>query len=200
MTSEVQIHADLETRDKYDQAIITRIAVTPFRFNEDKDVTFQELVDRTLYLSFDQNEQIAMGRVSGVETEKWWSEQTEELRIESYYPTANDMKAADVLMECKRFLSRWNYNHFKSFLWARNCGFECFKIQSLNDQLFPGEKHIFNHWNWHEVKTFNHILSGGETTKWRHPDESKWGFQEHNARHDSAMDTFRMIQLWHGNI
>lgn len=196
MTKGTQIHVDLETRDKYDHAVITRIAVTPFNFDDDQDTTFQELVDRTLYLSFDQEEQIKLGRTIGKDTEKWWSEQSEELRIESYYPTENDMSAKDILLECKGFLARWNYNHFKSFLWARNSSFENFKIQSLNEQIFPGEKQIFNNWNWHEVKTFNHILSGGETCKWRHPKEQEWGFQEHNAKHDSAMDTFRLLQLW----
>ncbi len=198
MTTHLQLVADIETRDKYDSAVITRIAITPFRYEEDKNITFKELVDRTLYLSLNQDEQIAKGRTVATDTEAWWATQSEELRIESYYPTDEDISIIDAFAEIKRFLSRWNYNHFYSFLYARNCGFESFKIQSLNEMFLPDTKQVLNNWNWHEVKSFNYILSGGETQKWTPPNIDELGFQYHNAAHDSAMDAYRLIKLWNG--
>ena len=88
----LQLCIDIETRARYDNAIITRMAITPFRFTEDVGISFQDLLDRTLYISLDQDEQASLGRVSDERTEKWWSEQDEDLRIESYYPTNNDLK------------------------------------------------------------------------------------------------------------
>jgi 3' exoribonuclease, RNase T-like len=197
MTTHLQVVVDIETLHKYDNAVITRIALTPFRFDEGL-LTFDELVNRTFYISLDQEIQFNMGRVSGQETMDWWNTQSEELRIESFYPTDNDLDPRVALLEMKRFLKRWNYDHFHSFLWARNSGFECFKLQSLNEQLFPGVKQVLNPWNWHECKTFNHIMTGGDTSKWKPKDEESLGFQYHNAKHDAAMDAYRLICLWNG--
>lgn len=196
MTNGTQVVVDIETRATTDYALITRIAVTPFNFIHDANITFKELVDRTLYLAFDQQEQLDLGRITDADTEAWWATQPHELQVESIYPTEHDMKAAEVLLECKRFLKQWNYNHFKSFLWARNYSFESGKLQTLSNTVFPGEKHIFNYWNWHECKTFNHILTGGETTKYVPENIDELGFQYHNAKHDAAMDAYRMILLW----
>ena len=192
MTTHVNFVIDIETKSKFDNAIITRIAITPFNFDEGK-LSFEQLVERTLYLSINQQEQIDAGRVSDKLTEDWWSLQSEELRKESYYPTDNDLPVGKVLEECARFMRRWNYHYSKSFLWQRN-GFEAFKLSSLNMQFKPGEKEVFNPWSWHEVKTMYYVLSGGETQKLKldHPE-----FNEHCAKHDTAADAWRLLQLWH---
>lgn len=200
MNGYLSLTVDIETRDIYDSAVITRIAITPFRFDEDKDVTFQELVDRTLYISLDQEEQIARGRTRNPSTEAWWASQPEDLRIESYYPTDKDLPVVEAFAEIKRFLSRWHYDHFNSMLFARNCGFEGFKLQSLNEMFIPDTKQVLNNWNWQECKTVNFILSGGTTQKWNPPNMDELGFIYHRADHDSAMDSFRMIKLWNGDI
>lgn len=195
MTTHTQFMVDLETKGKYDNAIVTRIAVTPFNFETDKNISFEELVDRTLYLSFDQDEQEHIGRVSDESTLEWWNNQPEELKIESFYPTQNDLPVKVVFEKCRDFLKSWDYDHYKSLLWARNCSFENGKLSSLNETYFPNEpKHIFNHWNWHECKTFNYIFTAGATEKYTV--ETETPFQYHNAKHDAAMDTYRMIQLW----
>lgn len=78
-----------------------------------------------------------------------------------------------------------------------NSGFECWKLQHLNEMFYPGEKQVFNNWKWMEVKTFNYILTGGNTEKYTVSDNDNIAFQYHNAKHDSAMDVYRMLELWH---
>ena len=39
----LQLCIDIETRARYDNAIITRMAITPFRFTEDVGISFQDL-------------------------------------------------------------------------------------------------------------------------------------------------------------
>lgn len=197
MTTHLQVVVDIEARAKTDNGIITRIAVCPFRFNEGV-LSYEELLNRTLYLSIDQQEQIDMGRVTDEMTEEWWAKQTEELRKESYYPTDDDISVRAMFDECKRFLRRWNYNYSESFLWARNTGYEYGKLTSLNSQVYPGEKEVFNHWKWHECKTFNYILSGGETDRWMPENAEDYGFKYHHAAHDACMDALRLLTLWHG--
>jgi hypothetical protein len=193
----LQLCIDIETRARYDNAIITRMAITPFRFTEDVGISFQDLLDRTLYISLDQAEQARLGRVSDERTEKWWSEQDEDLRIESYYPTNNDLKINDAFAEIKRFISSWNYNHYHSHLWARNAHFEWGKIASLNDLILnhPDDKHVLNNWKWMECRTYNYILTGAETEKYDITDIAP-DFIYHRADHDACADALRMLKLY----
>lgn len=186
---------DIETRGKYDSCIVTRIAITPFRLDEGI-VPYDELVKRSLYISLNQEEQRLAGRLEEKDTMDWWNSQPAQVREESLNETPNDLSIADAFFQIKAFLARWNYNHYESLLYARNAGFECFKIQSLNDQFLPGTKHVLNFWNWHELKSFNLILSGGKTQKFVPPDFDKLNFDAHNAVHDAAMDTYRLMHLW----
>ena len=71
------------------------------------------------------------------------------------------------------------------------------KLSSLNDTVYPGEKHVFNGWKWQECKTYNYIMSGGETERWMPENVEDYGFQYHNAKHDAAFDAYRLINLWH---
>lgn len=66
--------------------------------------------------------------------------------------------------------------------------------------FIPDTKQVLNNWNWQECKTVNFILSGGTTQKWNPPNMDELGFIYHRADHDSAMDSFRMIKLWNGDI
>ena len=195
MTTHTQFVVDIEATARTDNGVVTRIAITPFRFNEGV-LSYEELFNRTLYICIDQGAQRMAGRKNDESTDKWWSEQTEELRIQSLYPTDDDISVENMFGECKRFLSRWNYHYTESFLWARNCGYEYGKLSHLNEQFMPGSKHVFNPWGWHECKTFNYILTGGDTQKFSPVDGSDV-FMYHNARHDSARDAQRLIELWH---
>lgn len=196
MTTHLQVVVDIEGRAKYDNAVVTRIALCPFRFDEGY-IPYDQLLDRTLYISINQDEQFRMGRITDDLTEGWWAQQSEELRKISYYPTDDDVPVKTMFAQCKAFLRRWNYDYQNSFLWGRNCHYEYGKLSSLNDMVHPGEKHVFNGWKWHECKTYNHILSGGETERWMPENVDDYGFVYHDARHDAAMDAYRLINLWH---
>ena len=196
MTTHLQVVVDCEGRGKYDDAIVTRIALCPFRFDEGY-IPYDKLLERTLYIPIDQDEQIQMGRKTDQLTEGWWAQQSEELRKESYYPTERDVSVKKMFDLSKAFLRRWNYHYSESFLWARNCAYEYGKLSSLNDTVYPGEKHVFNGWKWQECKTYNYIMSGGETERWMPENVEDYGFQYHNAKHDAAFDAYRLINLWH---
>lgn len=198
MTTHVQMVVDIETLGWRDSCVITRLAITPFRFDEGK-LSFETLLDRTLYVALNQQEQIDMGRTVDPKTIDWWNTHSEELKAESMYPTDNDLSLSEMYDTLKAFLKRWKYDHFHSFLFARNHGFECFKLQTLNEQVFPDEpKQVLNNWNWHECKDWNYILSGGETQKWVPKDKSKLPYNAHAANHDTAAEAYRLLQLWHG--
>lgn len=199
MSEKVQIGIDIETVGKYDSCVITRIALTPFYFSE-KNITFEELCDRTLVIALDQDEQVEKGRFREVATEEWWNSQSEELKVVSYYKTKNDMKILDAFEEIKKFLKKHRYDYMESHLWARNSGFECFKIQSLSELVYGKgmDMKVLNGWNWQDFKTLNLILTGGQTSKWTPKNVDMNKFMYHNPAHDSALDCMRSIQLVNG--
>lgn len=199
MSELLQVGVDIETVGKYDSCVVTRIAVTPFYFSE-TDITFEELCDRTLVVALDQDEQVERGRIREAMTEEWWNKQSEDLKITSYYKTTNDLSIHDSFEEIRKYLKKWRYNYLESHLWARNSGFECFKLQSLSEMAYGKgmDMKVLNGWNWQDFKTLNLILTGGETSKYEPKGMDMNKFMYHNPVHDSAIDVLRSIQLMNG--
>jgi len=199
MSEIVQIGIDIETIGKYDSCVVSRIALTPFYFTE-KDITFEGLCDRTLVVALDQDEQVTHGRIREPMTEEWWQKQSEELKKVSYYKTDNDLSIHEAFEVMKKFLKTWRYDYMSSHLWARNSGFECFKLQSLSEMAYGKgmDMKVLNGWNWQDFKTLNLILTGGETSKINPKGVNMDDFMYHNPVHDSAMDCLRAIHLLNG--
>lgn len=199
MNTKLQLCIDLETLGKYDNAVVTRIAITPFFFDE-ANITFNELVERSLLISLDQDEQIHKGRVIDPATVEWWEEKDEALKIASYYKTDNDVSVEEAFDQISTYLKKWRYSFMNSHLWARNVFFENAKIQSLSEMVYgdgQGAK-VLNCWNWLDTKTFNYMMTGGKTTKFNPVGLEGDEFVYHQADHDSAFDALRIIQLWNG--
>lgn len=199
MNNKLQLCIDLETLGKFDNAVVTRIAITPFFFDE-ANVTFTELVDRTLLISLDQDEQFQKGRVSDQGTIDWWEGKDEDLKKLSYYKTENDVSLEEAFNQIAKFLKKWRYDFMKSHLWARNVFFENAKIQSLSELVYgdgQGAK-VLNCWNWLDTKTFNYMMTSGKTTKFNPIGVNENEFIYHSASSDSSFDALRLIQLWNG--
>lgn len=199
MSEILQVGIDIETVGKYDSCVVTRIALTPFYFSE-KDISFDDLCNRTLVIALDQDEQVERGRIREPMTEEWWNTQSEELKKISYYRTDEDLSIFAAFEKMKKFLKTWRYNYMSSHLWARNSGFECFKLQSLSEMAYGKgmDMKVLNGWNWQDFKTLNLILTGGETSKIDPVGIDMTKFMYHNPAHDSAMDCLRAIQLLNG--
>lgn len=197
MNKKLQLCIDLETLGKFDDAVVTRIAITPFYF-DDSDVTFEQLCDRSLFISLDQDEQLELGRKTDEATIKWWEEKDEELKKLSYYKTDNDVSLAVAFDQINSYLKKWRYDFMGSHLWARNVFFENAKIQSLSELVY-GDGHgskVLNCWNWLDTKTFNYMMTAGQSTKFNPIGGDDYVY--HHCVHDSAIDALRIIQLWNG--
>lgn len=194
-TTVPQFVLDFEALAFGENAIVTRIACTPFRFDE-KDITYEELVTRTFYVALDTADQKNnYGRTMDRSTLKWWSEQTPELQKESMKKTDHDLSLKDAIDQLHAFAKKWKYSKWNSFIWARGSFYETCKYQTMAESIYPNDRTYLNTFKFHECRTFNWMLTQGETECWE-PNPMPASFQKHNAKHDAAMDAFRLVRLF----
>lgn len=185
---------DLETLAFCDNAIITAIAITPFKFTE-KDVTFDELVARTFYVKCDIRSQKALGRVADKSTIDWWKSQPLQLQKISSLPSPDDVPIQDAFDKMCKFVKSTEYDFKNSYTWERGMGFDTNKLDTLTRQLEA--RSVMNYWRAREIRTFNDLVGDVISGKWEVPEnEYPKNFIEHYAKHDAAMDTFRLIKLF----
>lgn len=184
---------DLETLAFNDNAIITAIAITPFYFTE-KDVTFDELVERTFYVKCDVKSQKLLGRVADKSTIDFWKKQLPEVQKLSSLPSPDDINISECFTLMKQFIKTTKYDFWNSYTWERGMGFDTNKLDTLFRQL--DEKSPMNFWRAREIRTFNDLVGDTTNGKWELPDGRPENFIEHYAKHDAAMDALRLIALF----
>lgn len=191
-----QFMLDFETLGTSENAVVTRIAITPFMFNQ-YDVTYEQLLNRSLYIALDVKDQIEnYNRVVDKSTIEFWKTQSRELRQESIKPTDNDLSLVDGLNEIKNFLKEWGYDSKYSFTWCRGINFEAPIMNTMNKQAFPNDKYpILSYRLYHDCRTFNWCMSSGKTDKYIPKDFNQLNHIEHHAKHDAALDVYRMLKL-----
>lgn len=80
MSKDIMI--DIETADKESTAIVLSLAAIHFDLEEDvkNAVSYNQLLERAIYVKFNSMEQANLGRTAGKETLKWWMNQDENVR------------------------------------------------------------------------------------------------------------------------
>ena len=190
---------DLETLGWCDTASVTSLAITPFNFKADKNVTFDELLDRTYYAKLEQRSQLlGLKRIVNPDTVAFWKKQSAQLRGMSVVPASTDRDLKTVLFdEIPAFLKSNDYSKYDSYIFERGMGFDSSKLDTLYRQLGEPETNnrIINYWRFREIRTMNDILGNVSNGKWEVEGGRPDNFIEHHARHDAAMDALRMIKL-----
>lgn len=190
---------DTETLAFNDNALLTSIAITPFHFKNDKDVTFTELLERTYYAKLSHKPQLYdIKRSIDGNTVDFWKRQSKELRDMSVTPSDTDRDLKEVfLVEIPLFLQKHSYSYFDSYMFERGMGYDSNKIDTMYRQLGETQesKRIINYWKFREIRTINDILGDTSNGKWELPEGRPAEFIEHVANHDSAMDALRLIRL-----
>lgn len=190
---------DFETLGKRDNAVVTRIACTPFKLSE-KDITYNELFNRTFYIALsikDQKENYK--REIDKSTLDWWKKQSKDLQKLSALPTDNDLSLQTGMDQFKSFVKSHGYSQWKSFVWARGSYFECGKFETMHENVYgEDERPFLNTYKFHDCRTYNWLLSGGPNGGleiWE-PSPMPKEFIKHHAAHDAALDAFRIIKLF----
>ena len=193
-----QLVLDFETLAFAETAIVTRLACTPVKLGE-VNITYDELVDRTFYIAISIEDQQRYGRTMDKPTLDWWKTQPKELRVESALPTPNDLSLKDAVDTFGEWSKAQGYHKWKSFCWARGTYFELPKWVSMYENIYgigSALKGPINTFKFHECRTYNWLLTGGSTEQWE-PTPMPSSFVKHNAKHDAAMDAYRLVRLFH---
>lgn len=186
MNDILQISVSMKTLDMFSSnAVVSRIAITPFRFNE--NLTFDELLDRTLYLHIDKRKQLDGDIDQSILN--WWNDQDKSLYTESMGDSDQSISLEEAQEEIKSFLSRWRYNKVESSLWARNYGF----YSSNFERMFSPR--IVNPFNWNETKTFALLATSFESSKLDFGVNPEY----QNAKHESALEAYNILQYIHSD-
>ena len=132
-------------------------------------------------------------RTSNPETVAWWEEQAPEVKIQCYIPDLErDMHPRDVLLQLNQYILDMGVND-GSLVWTRGTAYDIPKLLSLYTKY--GIKPAFNSWNVCDSKTAFMVRSNGTTTQYG-LGGNPVGFQKHNALHDTALETFKLLKYF----
>lgn len=107
---------DVETTDIESTAIVLSAAIVGFNI-EDDDCTYEDLVERSLYVKFNAKEQKAAGRSVSRETLAWWGKQGEDIQRMCFLPSKKDFSAEDGMAAINKYLTENGDKDY--FVWTR---------------------------------------------------------------------------------
>lgn len=147
---------DVETCSTESNAIVLSVAVVWFD-PTDAGVTYEQLVDRCLYVKFDAREQKKLGRHVSKDTMEWWNKQSEAIKNLAFLPSSRDVTAAVGLEQVRAYIKE--HGNEDSFIWARG-SLDSMVVDSLarSVDLPP----LTNYSMWMDVRTAIRVMK--ETT------------------------------------
>ena len=181
---------DIETLSTESNCVILSAAITWFDPAQ-TDVTYEELVERSLYVKFDAIEQKKIGRVVSKDTLEWWSKQGEIIRNFCLLPSKKDVSAVEGVKRIREYVKQ--HGSKDSFIWARG-NFDQMAIDSLAKSV--GEETIADYNAWCDIRTAIRLLK--ETSKWTGycdiPDFDMGKISKHNPIDDLVLDILMLVR------
>lgn len=214
---------DIETMGKGERAVITALSAVIWNFENDKDITYDEILKRTLYVKLDVVDQIKrFKRETDKRTLDWWKTQPIEVQEMSIKAKSDDVKVDDALVMLKNYLKEMNFNYKKSYIWTRGIAYDIPKIETLiedvgespiensftrtfNPDLTEDDKDVYfydrklmNNFRARDIRTYSDLIGNTDDGKVKlKADRQPPNFIEHHAKHDVALDVFKMMIMYH---
>ena len=183
---------DLETLSVYDDSIILSLGIVIA--DATKKATFQELIQKSLFLKFDVKEQKDLGRKVLPSTLEWWVDQVEEAKKISFYPDPKrDISIMEISNKIIDYCKHIGIDKNKVFVWSRSIGFEKGKINHVIETL--GLEQIFSYKNYLDVVTLCHITEQNRYAGINVKDYVEQGFIYHHPTHDAVLDFLRLQKV-----
>lgn len=184
---------DLETLGTEHRSVVLAIGITPFRFEE--KTSFQELLDKSILIKLDVEEQIKKyGRKLSSDTLAWWrGDDIHPTAKEVLHPSAEDITLIKMSDIVHGFLEKNGVSN-KSYHWSRGNVFDFGKIESLFTDI--GQAEPYNFGRIRDYRTAIDIMAGVDNGRSPIQGERK-GFIPHVANHDSSDDALTIIELYH---
>lgn len=205
---------DLEALAKAETGIITAISCIVFDFEKDKDLSYEELLNKTFYAKLNIADQVKrFKRTHDTETLTWWKTQPQKAQELSIKPAPNDVNIDIAFQAIRKYLTKNNYDKRNSYIWSRGNAYDFPKIQDIiremnlsnneytkyyNDDTGKYEKDMINPFMIRDIRTFQDLIGNVNNGKFELPKHLEpSSFIEHHAQHDIAKDVFKMIHIYH---
>ena len=179
---------DVETTDIESTAIVLSAAIVGFNL-EDDDCTYEDLVERSLYVKFNAKEQKAAGRSVSRETLEWWSKQGEEIQRMCFLPSKKDFSAEGGMGAINKYLTENGDKDY--FVWTRG-SLDQMVMESLCRTF--GIESVFHYNSFCDIRTALRCLK--QTTNKRGycdiPDFDRDKISKHNPIDDIVLDVLML--------
>lgn len=185
---------DFETAGLFDDAVILSLGLTISDY-EDKDVTFDQLVSKGLFLKFKISEQQEKwGRKLQPSVLAWWKDKTTPQARLDAWGGADRVSLSELPRLMKEYLTSQGVTDFKKIDWYdRNC-FDMSKMQHVHEENLK-EPLWWDYQNRYEFATALRFL--GADRYGNMPADSFPNATYHNPLHDAAMDHLRILNAMH---
>lgn len=137
---------DVETLSVESTCVVLSAAIVYFDF--ESEFTYQDLLDRALFVKFDAREQADMGRHVSKSTLEFWKEQSPEVRALAINKHPSDVSAVDGLARIKEYIAK--HGGSNTYFWQRGT-LDSTSLESLCRSV--GVEAITNYNNWMDVRT-----------------------------------------------
>ena len=185
---------DIEALAKSEKAIITAISCTYFNFIDDNR-TYEQILENTFFTKIKMKDQAQrFGRVTDKETMEWWKKQPQEAKLNSIVPHDDDVTLDVALTQVKKYMKDNGYDFRNSYIWTRGIAYDCPKLESACRDTGVN---VFNSWKFRDSKTFfDTVVVDAENANFELPNGNPHGFIKHHAKHDVALDVYKMLYLF----
>lgn len=190
---------DMETAGLFDDAVVLSLGLSISDYDQ-KDITFKELVDGGLYLRFQIQEQIEMGRKTQASVMNWWKEKTTPEARKQAWGNGPEGPARVSIRELpgllQGYLKGLGVDPKKVDWYDRNC-FDMSKMQHIHEETLklPTSQTWWDYQMRFEFATALRFL--GSDRYGGMPPDSFPEATYHHPLHDAAMDHMRILNAIH---
>jgi hypothetical protein len=181
---------DIETLGAESTSVILSYAIV--YFDPDTKPTYQQLLDKTLFVKLDAKDQIKnYKRTICKDTLEWWSKQHEYIQGISLTPKPDDVSAVGAFRMLSEYIRRVPNAENQTF-WQRG-SLDQVVLDSLCRALY--EEPIVRYSNWRDVRTAIDILYGSTNgyVEIDHPEFNKDLVLKHHPSHDICLDVMQLL-------
>lgn len=182
---------DVETLSVESTAIVLSCAIIHFDFEKDATVTYDELVERALYVKFKLKEQHDLGRTTLGSTIEWWMKQGSAIRDLCFKPSPKDVGATEGMIQIENYVQE--HGTKSSMIWARG-SLDQMALDSLSRTI--GRNTIVPYNMWMDIRTAIRLTK--ETSDQRGycdiPGFDHSTVDKHNPIADCALDILQLVQ------
>lgn len=180
---------DIETLGTDSNAVILSMAC--IKIDLENKPSYQEMIDNAFFVKLDAKDQMTrLNRTSSRSTMDWWAKQCDIVKIKSFVPSSDDVKAEDAI-ELFRDWVKENDTDKKEWIFARG-NLDQIVLDALSDSLQVEPIFFFN--RWRDVRTAVDFLTGTINGYCKVPDfDPQAHVRKHDPVHDCAYDGMQLL-------